>query len=127
MSKVVDATLLQGVVLVSGTPLPDATILSEGEGPSVGIAVLDEDKQYYIAKTSPDLLTTLTQLVSVLGSVRDAINKIATTFTAVGGGMSGPSTAPPPTLATDVLALTGYATAINGVATSLNTLKGALR
>ncbi len=66
MSKALAATCTAGVVLVDGLPLPGATILSEGVGPSGGVAILDETSAFYVAKTSPDLKTTLDKLISIL-------------------------------------------------------------
>lgn len=112
MAKVLQATCENGQVTCQGQEI-DATILSEGVGSSSGIVVIDEYNVYYVATTSPDLETTLTKTIS-------AIQKIATTLTAIGAGMTGPTTAPPPTLAADV-------TEINGYATDLETLKGELK
>jgi hypothetical protein len=49
-----------------------------------------------------------------------AITKIATIFTSIGAGMTGPTTAPPGTLVTDVVEL-------NTMVTEINTLKGQLK
>ncbi len=66
MSKALTANCAAGVVLVGGLPLPGATVLSEGVGPSDGVAILDGASSYYVAKISPDLKTTLDKLISVL-------------------------------------------------------------
>lgn len=127
MSKVLAASVQGGKVFVDELEIPDAVIFAEGAGDSEGILILEEFGKFYFANTAPDLKTTLDQLVIALEKTADAITKISTTFTAVGAGMTGPTTAPPPTLATDVAALVTYASAITSAKTQLNTLKGALK
>lgn len=113
MVKVITASCSQGKVTAEGVEVSTAEILSEGVGDSEGALLLDGDKQTYVAKTSPDLKTTIEKVV-------DAINKTASILTAIGAGMTGPTTAPPGTLATDVADLVA-------VATELETLKGNLK
>lgn len=76
MSKILEATCTAGVPYVGAIPIPTATILSKGIGPSTGIMILEEDKQTYIAKTSPDLETTLTKIASALGQIVTALTLI---------------------------------------------------
>ncbi len=113
MSKVLEASCVAGVVKVGALPVAGTTILSEGVAPSDGVLILDDGNKTYIPKTSPDLKTALTQMIS-------AIDKISSILTSIGTGMTGPTTAPPGTLAADIVTLTGYKTA-------LETLKGALK
>lgn len=113
MAKIIAASLSSGKVMAEGFEIQDAVVLSEGEADSEGVLILDGDKQYYIAKTTPDVKTTIEKVV-------DAIDKIANLFTAIGAGMTGPTTAPPGTLATDVAA-------IQAVKTELETLKDELK
>jgi hypothetical protein len=75
LSKVLDATCSGGVVLVDGLPV-EATILSEGVSQSSGVALIEERKVIYVAKTSGDLKdlidmlsTCLTNIASVLTSL----------------------------------------------------------
>lgn len=98
MSKALEASCVAGIVKVGQTPVPGATLLSEGIAPSEGILILEEDKATYLAKTSPDLKTTLDKVSS-------AITKISTILTSIGAAMTGPTTAPPPTLVSDVAEL----------------------
>jgi len=98
MPKALAATCVSGVVTCEGVALAGAVILSEGVGSSSGYVVIDEEKIYYVAKTSPDLKTTLEKLISIT-------NKVTALFTSVGAGMHGDTTAPPPTLASDVSAI----------------------
>ena len=101
MAKVLAATCANGVVTYAGVNLSGVTILGEGVGASSGVLILDVDQVYYIPKTSPDLATTLQSLT-------DALSKIASTMTDIGAGMTGPTTAPPPTLAASVAQINGY-------------------
>lgn len=77
MSKVLEATCDEGIVKVQGVALPDAKILSEGKGSSTGVVIIDADKQYYIADTTPNLDTTLGKLIDVLGEVKTGLEKAA--------------------------------------------------
>lgn len=113
MSEIVDATCEASVVTADGVPVEIAEILSKGLGSSSGVLVIREGKAVYIANTVADLETTIDKLIS-------ALNQLVTIITAVGAGMTGPTTAPPPTLATDLAGLTT-------LATELTTLKGQLK
>lgn len=113
MSKILEATCLAGVVTCEGRAVLTAEILGEGVGPSIGALLMEQGKQYYIPKTSPDLETTLENLVDVLTT-------IATALTSIGAFMTGPTTAPPPTLAANV-------TSINATAAELTALLGMLK
>lgn len=99
MSMILDATCNGQVVTCEGLPLQNVTILSEGIGPSTGVVIMQSGKLYYIAKTSLDLKSTLDKL-NVL------VPKLVTIFSSIGAKMTGPTTAPPPTLATDLAELT---------------------
>lgn len=103
MSKILSATCTANVVTCEGKPVPSAIILSEGIGDSSGVLILQGDKQYYVAKTTPDVKEIITQL-------NDLIPKLITAFTSIASGMTGPTTAPPPSLATDLAALTAVNT-----------------
>ena len=127
MSKVLEATAdASGVVTADGVPVPAADLISEGKQASSGILIIDGLKAWYIPSSATDIKTTIENLIDVIDATAAAITKIGTTFTAVGAGMTGPTTSPPPTLAADVLELTGKVTELNAIKTELNTLKGAL-
>lgn len=113
MTKMLVGTCQAGAVKVDGDLVTEAVILSKGIGASSGALFIDGEKVFYIPNNSADLETTLTKVIA-------AINKIATTLTSIGAGMTGPTTAPPPTLVADVLELTT-------LSTELSTLKGALK
>lgn len=114
MSKILAATAdASGKVTADGVEVIGAIILSEGKQASQGLAVMQGDQVWYLTSSATDIKTTIEKMA-------DAITKIANLFTSVGSGMTGPTTAPPPTLVTDVLAL-------NMLVTELNQLKGALK
>lgn len=69
MSKLLEASCIAGVVTSEGVPVPSAEILSQGIGASTGFLILDGDKAYYVAKTSPDLDTTLGKVITALQQV----------------------------------------------------------
>ncbi len=127
MSKVLSATCLAGVVKVGLLPVPEAIILSEGLGASTGVAVIDEDEVTYIAKTTPDLNSTLDQLIDSLDKIASTLNTIATSLTSIGAGMTGPTTAPPPTLAANVASIVTNAIAITAAQTQLEALQEVLK
>lgn len=112
MSKILQATCKTKSVKWEGAPV-EAEILSEGNGESTGVLLLEKDKAFYLTSNATDLKLTLEKLI-------DALTKVTETLTAIGSGMTGPTTAPPPTLATNV-------TAINAIVTELTTLKGNLK
>lgn len=97
MSKSLEATCVLGVVTAEGVPVPSATVLSEGVGPSTGVLVLDDEKAFYLAKTSPDLKSTLEQVIA-------ALTQVATSLTTLGAAI--PTVTTPPTLAAEVANLT---------------------
>lgn len=113
MSKILEATCEAGVVTSEGAAVPGASILSEGIGESQGLLLMQGDKKTYVTSSAADLKTAIEKVV-------EAINKIGTVLTAIGAGMTGPTTAPPGTLATDVSELVA-------LATELETLKGNLK
>lgn len=95
MSKALAAACsADGTVTVSGKEI-EAVILGEGTKASTGVVILQGGTAYYIASNATDIKDVITKLVSI-------VNKVATTLTAIGGGMTGPTTAPPPTLGADV-------------------------
>src|SRR5690606_10168795 len=94
MSRLLEATCAAGVVTVEGFPVPSAEILSGGVGPSEGFVILDGDKAYYVANTTPDLKTTLDKLTSALTAILAAISAT---------NLAIPTLATAPTVAQDLL------------------------
>ena len=114
MSKVLAATCnATGVVSAEGAQVLDAIVLSAGKQSSSGVLIIEKDGAWYVCSSATDIKSTIEKTA-------DAITKIANLLTAIGAGMTGPTTAPPPTIATDIVA-------INAVVTQLNTLKEALK
>lgn len=104
MSKVLSATCVNNKVNCESAEVPGVTILSEGVAASTGLLILEDDKKTYVAKTSPDLKTALTQLVSALTQTASALTAVDTM-----------------NLATSNIAQ------INAIASQLSTLKDALK
>lgn len=127
MAKALSATCSGGVVKVGNLTIPGVTVLSEGVGESSGLLIIEVDEPTYIALTTPDLKSTIEKAMDALEDVASVLNKIATTFTSIGAGMTGPTTAPPGTLAADVATIVSKATEITATRTALGTLKGALK
>lgn len=113
MSNMLNATCEGDKVTAGGFEVKEVTILSEGKGASSGFMIMDHEKFFYVTSNASDLKTTIEKLVS-------SLNKIGTILTAIGSGMTGPTTAPPPTLPADVAEITS-------LATELETLKGELK
>lgn len=114
MLKLLEATCsASGEVKVGADLVPEAVVMSEGKQASSGIVLIEGETAKYIVLSASDLKTTIEK-------VADALTKVANLLTSIGGGMTGSSTAPPPTLSADVSAL-------NQVVTDLTTLKGALK
>ncbi len=120
MSKMLEATCVAGVVTAGGVPVVEADILCEGVASSEGVLILDEDKAKYLAKTSPDLKTTITKLISILGHLTTALTSIDTKVLVTTCGAGPGTTAPLPLAASDIIAITA-------VQAELSLLKEALK
>lgn len=127
MSEIIPATCEASIVTADSKPVPTAEILSHGIGESEGILVMRGDKQYYLTSNADDIKTVIEKLISTIQNLNDALNKIGTTLTSIGAGMTGATTAPPPTLAADVAVITSKVTALGAVSTQLDTLKESLK
>lgn len=115
------------MVSVEGFPLTDVEVLGAGQAASEGIVLVQGGKVFYIPSASSNVVDTIDQIIAALDSLTPAITTIATTLTAIGAGMTGPSTAPPPTLPSNVIDITANVTELGLVKTELETLKGALK
>lgn len=114
MSKLLPATCdASGKVTADGVIVPEAVVLSLGKQASSGVLLIEGEKVWYFPSSATDIESTLAK-VSTL------IEKVANMFTSIGGGMTGPTTAPPPTLPTDVAALLSMKAEVDA-------LKGALK
>ena len=114
MSKILAATCnADGLVTSEGVEVDVAELLSEGKQISEGFILMQGGAVYYLTSNATDIKTTLDK-------VADALGEISSALTAIGAGMLGAATAPPPTLGASV-------SAINALASDLDTLKGALK
>lgn len=113
MSKVIDATCEGGSVTADGVEVEGAQILSKGLGESQGLLLIGGSRSIYVTSSATDLESTIE-------SLSDSLGKIVNILTAIGAGMTGPTTAPPPTLGADLAEITA-------IVTELETLKGALK
>jgi hypothetical protein len=95
MSKILEASCVGGVVTADGVPVPAADILSEGVGASEGVLMLEGEQAKYLPSSAGDIKTAIEKTVS-------AIQTVAQILTAIGASMTGPTTAPPPSLAADL-------------------------
>lgn len=114
MSKILNATCsANSEVTAEGTIVEDAVILSEGKQQSSGVLLMQGDKATYLTSSATDIKTTIEKL-------SDALDKIKDILQSIGAGMTGATTAPPPTLAADL-------TEIASIKTELDNLKEALK
>ena len=127
MSKILDATCQNNVVTSEGVTVADTTVLSKGIAKSSGQLFLEEDKATYITSNATDIETTLAKVSTLIQSTKDALDKIALTLTSIGAGMTGPTTAPPPSLAADVLVINAKTAELGATKTEVETLKGNLK
>ncbi len=112
MSRILDATCENNIVKVEGKTVT-ATILSQGKKASTGVALLQGDKLSYVTANSSDLHDLIVKLSSLVQLLSD-------TLSAIGTGMTGPTTAPPGTLPTSI---TQLATAKSELDTMKDNLK----
>ncbi len=140
MSKIIAATCVGGVVTADGVPVAVAEKLSQGVGASSGVLLMDGDKAWFIPKTSPDLDSTLTQIIAALDQVKTALEKAADGLTQT-ASMGGALAANDPVPATSAAAISAFLTAIGvdvtaitaanvqivAAKTALTTLQGALK
>lgn len=128
MSKTLGATCdASGKVTAESTEVSVAQVLSEGKQASAGILIIDKDKAWYLCSNATDIKSTIESLIEAIETIASSITKISTTLTSIGAGMTGPTTAPPPTLATDVAELTMKVTELNATKSDLESLMEALK
>lgn len=128
MSRVIEATCdANGKVTADGVIVDGAIVLSEGKQASSGLLFMQGEKVVYIPSSATDIKTVIEKLVLVIDDLNASLNQLVTTLTAVGAGMTGPTTAPPPTLASDLAQITVKVTSLTSTKSALNTLKGALK
>jgi len=92
MSRVLDAECRSNVVKQNGVEVPSAQILSEGNGQSSGVLLIDGSKAVYLTSSAQDLKETLERIIEALQSVSSALSSLD------GAGYyrdPGPSPSPP--------------------------------
>lgn len=97
MSKILSATCVNNEVTIEGQKV-ESTILSQGKAQSSGKALIEGSEVTYVTSNASDVAQTIEK-------VCEMIDAIALILTSIGSGMTGPETAPPGTLATDVAQL----------------------
>lgn len=112
--RVLSASCVGQQVTCGSGIVTGVTILSEGVSSSSGYLIIDQDRKYYVSKTSPDLKSTIEAIASALGQIATAL----TTIDAKPVGGSG--SAPAPGAAANI-------TQITALQTQLTTLKDALK
>jgi hypothetical protein len=129
LSKILEATCVGGVVKVGALPVLDAVILSKGIGSSSGVLLMEGDKKTYVAKTSPDLGSTLekleailTQLTTSLSEISTALTSAATAFTAT-QAVTGPSWVPPVALGTSAAVIAAQVSLLTADGVALTAIK----
>lgn len=118
MSKALAASCAGSVVKVGAYPVTGTTILSLGKGSSQGITIIDEDKSYYVANTTPDTVTLINDLI-------EGLQKVVTLMQQVNMGLAGAGSTPYPGFATDAAAIIGGGP--NSVVSKLGQLKENLK
>lgn len=107
MSKILAATCdAQGKVTADGVVVPEAVVLSLGKQASSGLLLMDAEKAWYFPSSATDIQTTLTKVSTLL-------QKLGPILTAIGGSMTGPTTAPWPTIAQDVSEMASLKTEVD--------------
>ena len=116
-----------GKVFVNGVEVEAALIVSAGKQASSGILLIDQELALYFPSNATDIAETIDNAIKIIDDAADAITKIGTVFTSVAAGMTGPTTAPPPTIAADVAELNSKVTSLNQTKADLTELKGKLK
>lgn len=110
MSRILAATCVTKIVTAEGFPVPLATILSEGNGPSTGILIMQDGKAYYVTSNALDIKLSLTKLTTALNNVVAALTKLNTVPIPCAGAVTGSTYAgtatPTQIAASDIAAIT---------------------
>lgn len=112
MLSLVEATCENEVVKVEGTTVEPVVIKSKGLGESQGLLFVVGDKVYYVASSFQDIS-------DVIDKVKESVDKVADILSSIGSSMTGSTTAPPPTLASDLAELSTLSTELNALKESL--------
>ncbi len=86
MGKIIEASCESGIVTADENSVAGAVILSEGIAPSDGVLILQDEKQFYVAKTSGDLK-------DLIQSVCDILTNVVTVLSSHDSGLGSTQTA----------------------------------
>lgn len=127
-TKMLDATCdATGKVTAEGSLVEEATVISQGKQASSGVLLIEREKPRYLTSNATDIVTTIEKTVTVIDAISESLNQIIIIFNEIATNMTGASTAPPPTLASDLAQITTRISTLSATKTSLNSLKGALK
>lgn len=90
MSEFIEASCQAGIVAIEGLYPVAADVLSEGVGPSDGLAFIKDGQVYYITSNATDLKTTIEKLVSIVTELSTALSLIDAKPTGGAGSSSTP-------------------------------------
>lgn len=131
MSKILEARCVAGVVsaMIDGIPfpVPEAVIVTAGIELSEGFLVIDEDRAFYMTANTTNIESGLQDLIDVATRLSTVCTELITAFTAFGAAMTGPTTAPPPTLSTILSGFSGDVTALTTKIAQITLLKETLK
>ena len=127
MSKILAATCVAGVVTSEGVPVPIAEIFSAGIASSEGLLILQNGNAFYITSNATDIEATLDGVSDAITSLTATIAQLITTFGSFAAAMTGPTTAPPPTLAAELAVLTAKSAELTATKATLELLKAGLK
>ncbi len=117
MSRFLHATCNDDKVMCEGVEIKSAIILSEGNGNSSGLLMIQDDKAYYFPSNALDLKMLIEKIVAVLTTIKTGLNNIDTNGYIIS---SSPDTPGGPKAAGEI---SGIQSAID----DLNTFKGDLQ
>lgn len=127
MSRILEATCIGGVVTSEGVPVPIAEIFSAGIAQSQGLLIMQDGKAYYITSNATDIEATLDGVSDAITTLTATIAQLITTFGSFAAAMTGPTTAPPPTLAAEMAVLTAKSAELTATKATLELLKAGLK
>lgn len=100
MSKIIESTCSNKVVMANGSVVPDCKIASEGIGPSEGWLLISEDQFFYIGNTIKnvkDVIDAIDELFDKLSLFIPEVHDVT--------GSPKPSLVAPATFLADIAAL----------------------
>ncbi len=127
LPKTLFAQCYQGTVRADGVEVPAAWVISQGQGVSQGVLLIEGPNAYFITSNASDIKRHMEKTVDVITDLNTCLTQLVTTLTAIGAGMTGPTTAPPPTLAAQLTVISNKITTLGQSAAYLTTFKDQLK